>query len=66
MRFGLHVPQLGTLGEPTALVELAGRAEAAGWDGWARPGTGRIDKAAAKNSMYVILHTMKVDILICN
>ncbi len=34
MRFGLHVPQLGTLGEPTALVELAGRAEAAGWDGY--------------------------------
>ncbi len=33
MRFGLHVPQLGALGEPGALVELARRAEGAGWDG---------------------------------
>ncbi|HSO96600.1 MAG TPA: LLM class flavin-dependent oxidoreductase [Acidimicrobiia bacterium] len=33
MRFGLHVPQLGTLGDPTALVDVARRAEAAGWDG---------------------------------
>ncbi len=34
MRFGLHVPQLGVLSEPTVLVELAGRADAAGWDGF--------------------------------
>lgn len=34
MRFGLHVPQLGALGEPAALVDLAVRAEAAGWDGF--------------------------------
>jgi alkanesulfonate monooxygenase SsuD/methylene tetrahydromethanopterin reductase-like flavin-dependent oxidoreductase (luciferase family) len=33
MRFGLHVPQLGALGEPGALVELAQGAEGAGWDG---------------------------------
>jgi alkanesulfonate monooxygenase SsuD/methylene tetrahydromethanopterin reductase-like flavin-dependent oxidoreductase (luciferase family) len=33
MRFGLHVPQLGALGEPRALVELAERAEGVGWDG---------------------------------
>ena len=32
MRFGLHVPQLGALGEPAALVDLARRAEDAGWD----------------------------------
>jgi alkanesulfonate monooxygenase SsuD/methylene tetrahydromethanopterin reductase-like flavin-dependent oxidoreductase (luciferase family) len=34
MRFGLHVPQLGALGEPGDLVDLAGRAEAVGWDGF--------------------------------
>jgi alkanesulfonate monooxygenase SsuD/methylene tetrahydromethanopterin reductase-like flavin-dependent oxidoreductase (luciferase family) len=34
MRFGLHVPQLGALGEPAALVDLAERAERAGWDGF--------------------------------
>src|ERR1043165_9266984 len=34
MRFGLHVPQLGALGEPGALVDLGRRAEAAGWDGF--------------------------------
>jgi alkanesulfonate monooxygenase SsuD/methylene tetrahydromethanopterin reductase-like flavin-dependent oxidoreductase (luciferase family) len=34
MRFGLHVPQLGALGEPSALVDLARRAETAGWDGF--------------------------------
>ena len=34
MRFGLHVPQLGVLGDPTALVDLAQRAERAGWDGF--------------------------------
>ncbi len=33
MRFGLHVPQLGALAEPRVLVDLAVRAEAAGWDG---------------------------------
>jgi alkanesulfonate monooxygenase SsuD/methylene tetrahydromethanopterin reductase-like flavin-dependent oxidoreductase (luciferase family) len=34
MRFGLHVPQLGVLGEANALVDLALRAETAGWDGF--------------------------------
>jgi alkanesulfonate monooxygenase SsuD/methylene tetrahydromethanopterin reductase-like flavin-dependent oxidoreductase (luciferase family) len=34
VRFGLHVPQLGALGEPSALVDLACRAEASGWDGF--------------------------------
>ncbi|MCJ7437326.1 MAG: LLM class flavin-dependent oxidoreductase, partial [Acidimicrobiia bacterium] len=34
MRFGLHVPQLGALAEPRAIVDLARRAEAAGWDGY--------------------------------
>src|ERR1700687_5224874 len=33
---------------------------------WARTDMGRVDNAAAIISMYVILHTMKVDILICN
>jgi alkanesulfonate monooxygenase SsuD/methylene tetrahydromethanopterin reductase-like flavin-dependent oxidoreductase (luciferase family) len=33
MRFGLHVPQLGVLAEPDALVALARAAETAGWDG---------------------------------
>jgi alkanesulfonate monooxygenase SsuD/methylene tetrahydromethanopterin reductase-like flavin-dependent oxidoreductase (luciferase family) len=34
MRFGLHVPQLGALADPDALVDLAERAEASGWDGF--------------------------------
>jgi alkanesulfonate monooxygenase SsuD/methylene tetrahydromethanopterin reductase-like flavin-dependent oxidoreductase (luciferase family) len=34
VRFGLHVPQLGALAEPRELVDLAARAEAAGWDGF--------------------------------
>jgi len=34
MRFGLHVPQLGALAEPHAIVDLARRAESAGWDGY--------------------------------
>jgi alkanesulfonate monooxygenase SsuD/methylene tetrahydromethanopterin reductase-like flavin-dependent oxidoreductase (luciferase family) len=34
MRFGVHVPQLGALGDAVALVDLAGRADAAGWDGF--------------------------------
>jgi alkanesulfonate monooxygenase SsuD/methylene tetrahydromethanopterin reductase-like flavin-dependent oxidoreductase (luciferase family) len=34
MRFGLHVPQLGVLSEPDVLVDLARRAESAGWDGF--------------------------------
>ncbi len=34
MRFGLHVPQLGAFGDPGDLVDLAGRAEAVGWDGF--------------------------------
>ncbi len=34
MRFGLHVPPLGALGEPVALVDLARRADAAGWNGF--------------------------------
>jgi alkanesulfonate monooxygenase SsuD/methylene tetrahydromethanopterin reductase-like flavin-dependent oxidoreductase (luciferase family) len=34
VRYGLHVPQLGVLGEPSVLIDLAVRAEAAGWDGF--------------------------------
>ncbi len=34
VRFGLHVPQLGVLGDPSRLVDLAERAETAGWDGF--------------------------------
>jgi alkanesulfonate monooxygenase SsuD/methylene tetrahydromethanopterin reductase-like flavin-dependent oxidoreductase (luciferase family) len=34
VRFGLHIPPLGALGNPDALVDLARRAEAAGWDGF--------------------------------
>ena len=34
MHFGLHVPQLGAFAEPRELVDLAVRAEAAGWDGF--------------------------------
>src|ERR1700754_99813 len=33
VRFGLYLPAFGPLADPAALVELAGRAEAAGWDG---------------------------------
>lgn len=34
MRFGLHVPQMGAFAEPRDLVDLAVRAETAGWDGF--------------------------------
>jgi alkanesulfonate monooxygenase SsuD/methylene tetrahydromethanopterin reductase-like flavin-dependent oxidoreductase (luciferase family) len=34
MRFGLHLPQLGALGDPWQLVDLGDRAETAGWDGF--------------------------------
>jgi alkanesulfonate monooxygenase SsuD/methylene tetrahydromethanopterin reductase-like flavin-dependent oxidoreductase (luciferase family) len=34
VRFGLHVPQLGALGDPLQLVDLADRAEIVGWDGF--------------------------------
>lgn len=34
VRFGLHVPQLGALGDPLPLLDLADRAETAGWDGF--------------------------------
>jgi alkanesulfonate monooxygenase SsuD/methylene tetrahydromethanopterin reductase-like flavin-dependent oxidoreductase (luciferase family) len=34
VQYGLHVPQLGALGDPDALVDLAQRAERAGWDGF--------------------------------
>lgn len=33
VRFGLYLPPFGPFGDPTVLVELAVRAEAAGWDG---------------------------------
>jgi alkanesulfonate monooxygenase SsuD/methylene tetrahydromethanopterin reductase-like flavin-dependent oxidoreductase (luciferase family) len=33
VRFGLYLPTFGPLADPAALVELARRAEAAGWDG---------------------------------
>ncbi len=33
IRFGLYLPPFGPLADPVALVELARRAEAAGWDG---------------------------------
>jgi alkanesulfonate monooxygenase SsuD/methylene tetrahydromethanopterin reductase-like flavin-dependent oxidoreductase (luciferase family) len=33
VRFGLYLPAFGPLADPVALVELARRAEAAGWDG---------------------------------
>jgi alkanesulfonate monooxygenase SsuD/methylene tetrahydromethanopterin reductase-like flavin-dependent oxidoreductase (luciferase family) len=33
VRFGLYLPPFGPLADPTALVELARRAEVAGWDG---------------------------------
>lgn len=33
IRFGLYLPAFGPLADPVALVELARRAEAAGWDG---------------------------------
>ena len=33
VRFGLYLPPFGPFGDPSVLVELAVRAEAAGWDG---------------------------------
>lgn len=33
MRYGVYLPPFGPFGDPVALVELARRAEAAGWDG---------------------------------
>jgi alkanesulfonate monooxygenase SsuD/methylene tetrahydromethanopterin reductase-like flavin-dependent oxidoreductase (luciferase family) len=33
VRFGLYLPAFGPLADPVALVELARRAESAGWDG---------------------------------
>jgi alkanesulfonate monooxygenase SsuD/methylene tetrahydromethanopterin reductase-like flavin-dependent oxidoreductase (luciferase family) len=33
LRYGLYLPPFGPLGDPVALIELAVRAEAAGWDG---------------------------------
>jgi alkanesulfonate monooxygenase SsuD/methylene tetrahydromethanopterin reductase-like flavin-dependent oxidoreductase (luciferase family) len=33
LRFGVYLPPFGPLGDPVALVDLAQRAEAAGWDG---------------------------------
>lgn len=34
MRFAIGVPNVGAFGDPDLLVELAVRAEHAGWDGW--------------------------------
>jgi alkanesulfonate monooxygenase SsuD/methylene tetrahydromethanopterin reductase-like flavin-dependent oxidoreductase (luciferase family) len=34
MRYGFYSPNFGSTGDPTFLVELATRAEAAGWDGF--------------------------------
>jgi len=34
MRFGLHLPNFGAVGDPTTLAGLAADAEAAGWDGF--------------------------------
>lgn len=34
MRFGIHIPLLGELCDPSAAVELATLAEASGWDGF--------------------------------
>jgi alkanesulfonate monooxygenase SsuD/methylene tetrahydromethanopterin reductase-like flavin-dependent oxidoreductase (luciferase family) len=34
VRFGVYLPNLGAFGSPAVLVELAERAEAAGWDGF--------------------------------
>jgi len=33
LRFGVYLPPFGPFGDPTVLVDLAVRAEAAGWDG---------------------------------
>jgi len=33
LRYGIYLPPMGPLGDPVALVDLAVRAEAAGWDG---------------------------------
>ena len=34
MRYGINIPNFGSGGEPRVLVDLAQRAEAAGWDGF--------------------------------
>src|ERR1700691_3693209 len=34
LKFALYLPAFGPLGDPKALVEMARRAEAAGWDGF--------------------------------
>jgi alkanesulfonate monooxygenase SsuD/methylene tetrahydromethanopterin reductase-like flavin-dependent oxidoreductase (luciferase family) len=34
MRFGLHLPNFGPVGDPNLLATLAARAEAAGWEGF--------------------------------
>jgi alkanesulfonate monooxygenase SsuD/methylene tetrahydromethanopterin reductase-like flavin-dependent oxidoreductase (luciferase family) len=34
VKFGLHLPNFGALADPAAVADLAGRAEAAGWDGF--------------------------------
>jgi alkanesulfonate monooxygenase SsuD/methylene tetrahydromethanopterin reductase-like flavin-dependent oxidoreductase (luciferase family) len=34
MRFGLHLPNFGPVGDPKILAALAGRAETAGWEGF--------------------------------
>ena len=33
LRYGIYLPPMGPLGDPAALVDLAVRAEASGWDG---------------------------------
>ncbi|HZE32542.1 MAG TPA: hypothetical protein VE198_14020 [Actinoallomurus sp.] len=33
LRYGVYLPPFGPFGDPKILVELAVRAEAAGWDG---------------------------------
>ncbi|WP_280641323.1 hypothetical protein [Streptomyces afghaniensis] len=41
LRFAVYLPPFGPFGDPNVLVELAVRAEAAGWDGvflWDRRG----------------------------
>jgi alkanesulfonate monooxygenase SsuD/methylene tetrahydromethanopterin reductase-like flavin-dependent oxidoreductase (luciferase family) len=34
MDYAIGVPNVGPFGDVTVLVDLATRAEAAGWDGW--------------------------------
>ncbi len=34
MRFGLHLPNFGAVGDPRILADLAAQAESAGWDGF--------------------------------